>query len=50
VTDERYDEALTHLGIPESSASMNDIEEGYLRMLEVLTLNKAKTENLSDDI
>jgi len=28
---------------------MSEIEQGYLHMLEILTINKAKDENLSDE-
>ena len=45
VSEDRYEHALSLLGVVNERAVMNEIEEAYLRMLEVLTENKARPEN-----
>jgi len=50
VSDDRYERALSLLGVVNDEASMAEIEEAYLKMLEVLTQNKAKSENNSEKI
>eukprot|EP00347_Sterkiella_histriomuscorum_P023181 403335641 len=45
VSLERYEEALNLLAIPSQNTPMNEIEDSYMNMIEVLTVNKGMDHN-----
>lgn len=42
LSPERYDEALALLGLHTSNVTLIEIEDGYLNILEIITMNKQR--------
>lgn len=50
LNNERFDEALSILGLHSSNVSRYEVDEAYLNVMEIITINKNKeSDSISED-